>query len=91
MEINVRAVTAATQMGTGESGLGRLAACLNMPKMGKDCYRVADDQQQRASIAVGKRSMAAPMAEERQLAFEEDEELLDDQGCVGIQLEMDGQ
>lgn len=91
MEINVRAVTAATQMGIGESGLGRLAACLNMPKMGKDCYRVADDQQQRASIAVGKRSMAAAMAEERQLAFEEDEELLDDQGCVGIQLEMDGQ
>lgn len=91
METNLRAVTAATQIGIGEAGLGRLTACLNMPKMSHDCFTVANAVQQRASIEVGKQSMAAAMAEERQLAFEADEGLVDDEGCVGLQLEMDGQ
>ena len=91
LEINVRATAAAKQSGLGESGLGRAVACLNMPKMSHNAFVTADRVHRAACITVGKRSMAAALGEERQLAWEKDESRLLDNGCVGVDGGCDGQ
>ena len=52
MDVNMRAVVAATQIGTGEAGLGRIAAGFNMYKMSHDTFCRVERVHREAAITV---------------------------------------
>ena len=70
-ELNVRAVLAAYNSGLGFNGFERICGVMNMPAMSDAAWNVVRDHLNPICDEVGTDSMAAALAEERQLSFQD--------------------